>query len=76
MPAVALTIGGDDAQALSIAAFVHAMITHDCDTSVRVLNRALELDGNSALAYGFSAMVHSFSESYDRRSLTPARPCG
>jgi adenylate cyclase len=41
------------------------MITHDCDTSVRALNRALELDGNSALAYGFSAMVRSISESYE-----------
>jgi TolB-like protein/class 3 adenylate cyclase len=62
---LALALGADDAQALSIAAFVQAMVGHDYDNAIRALNRALELNENSALALGFSALVHSISESYE-----------
>ncbi len=63
---IALSIGTDDPQALSIGAFVHAMITHDYDRAIGALDRALRMDPNSALAFGFSALVHMLSERYDR----------
>ncbi len=62
----ALAIGTDDPQALCLGAFVHATITHDYDRSINALDRALMLDGNSSHAYGLSAMVHMFNETYDR----------
>ncbi|WP_106796422.1 adenylate/guanylate cyclase domain-containing protein [Rhizobium sp. H4] len=62
----ALVTGSDDPQALCLGAFVHATITHDYERSINALDRALMLDGNSSLAYGLSAMVHMFNETYDR----------
>ena len=62
----AMTIGSDDSQALSIGAFVNAMITHDYNGAIGALDRALELNENSALAFGFSAIVSSHSERYER----------
>ena len=41
-------------------------MTHDYETSLGALDRALEMNGNSALAFGFSAMVGSFTERYER----------
>jgi TolB-like protein len=61
-----LKVGVDDAQALSIAAFVHANIAHDYESAIHVLDRALVMNGNSALALGFSALVHACSERYQR----------
>jgi len=63
---IALSLGADDPQALSIGAFVYANMTHDYETSLGALDRALEINGNSALAFGFSAMVGSFTERYER----------
>ena len=63
---VALGIGTDDPQALCIGAFVHANITHDYESAIGALDRALEMNGNSALAFGFSALVHTFCERYER----------
>ena len=65
---LALLHGTDDPQALSIAAFVRANLTHDYDAGLAVLDRALEMNRNSALAYGFSALVCCFSERYERGS--------
>ncbi|MBX4901041.1 adenylate/guanylate cyclase domain-containing protein [Rhizobium bangladeshense] len=62
----ALATGGDEPQALCLGGFVHATITHDYDRSINALDRALMLDGNSSLAYGLSAMVHMFNETYDQ----------
>ncbi|CAN5155012.1 adenylate/guanylate cyclase domain-containing protein [soil metagenome] len=62
----ALKIGMDDPHALSIAAFVHAMITHEHVSAIEALDRALEMNGNCALAFGFSALVRSISEHYER----------
>lgn len=56
----------DDPQAFSIGAFVDAMITHDYDSAIRVLDRALEMNGNSAQTLRFSSMMHAFSERYER----------
>jgi TolB-like protein/class 3 adenylate cyclase len=63
---VALSIGTDDPQALCIGAFVHANITHDYESAIGALDRALKMNANSALAFGFSALVHMFCERYER----------
>jgi tetratricopeptide (TPR) repeat protein len=65
---IALSIGAEDAQALSVAAFVNANITHDYELAIAILDMALRLNGNSALAYGFSSLVHAFSERFLRAS--------
>jgi adenylate cyclase len=65
---IALSNGTDDPQALSIGAFVDAMITHDYESAIGVLDQALEMNGNSALALRFSSMMHAFSERYERAS--------
>ena len=46
------------------------MITHDYESAIGVLDRALEMNGNSALAFGFSSLVHAFSERYERANRT------
>jgi TolB-like protein len=63
---LALRFGTGDPQAMSIAAFVRANILHDYDASLRILDLALEMNPNSALALGFSSLVSTFSEHYDR----------
>ncbi|MFA1624792.1 adenylate/guanylate cyclase domain-containing protein [Rhizobium mongolense] len=63
---IALAIGADDPQPLCMGAFVQATITHDYGRAINALDRALKLNSNSALAYGLSAMVHMFNESYER----------
>jgi adenylate cyclase len=65
---LALLHGTHDPQALSIAAFVRANLTHDYEAGLAILDRALEMNRNSALAYGFSALVCCFSERYERGS--------
>jgi tetratricopeptide (TPR) repeat protein len=54
----------DDALALAIAAFVIAILTHDYESTVGTVNRALALNGNSALALGFSAMAEAMAGRY------------
>lgn len=63
---IALSIGADDPLPLCMGAFVHSTITHDYNRAINALDRALKLNSNSALAYGLSAMVHMFHESYER----------
>ena len=55
----------DDALALAIAAFVVAMLTHDYESAVGAVDRALLLNGNSALALGFSAMTEANAGRYE-----------
>ncbi len=55
----------DDALALAIAAFVIAMLTHDYESAVGTVGRALSLNGNSAMALGFSAMTEANAGRYD-----------
>ncbi|MDK1373477.1 MULTISPECIES: adenylate/guanylate cyclase domain-containing protein [unclassified Sinorhizobium] len=62
----AFNFGVDDPQVLSIAAFVQANLTHDYDAAIIVLDRSLELNHNSALAYGFSALVNAHSQRNER----------
>ena len=63
--ALAISLGTDDPQALAIAAFVQANITHEYDSNIRILDRALEMNPNSALAFGFSAVTLAIVEQYD-----------
>jgi len=63
---MALTLGAEDSQALSIGAFVYGNVTHDFASAVGSLDRALKLNPNSALALGFSALIQMFSGRYER----------
>ncbi len=63
---IALGINSDDPQAMSIGAFVRANLTRDYDAAVEVLDRALAWNNNSALAFGFSALVSAHSERHQR----------
>ena len=47
---------------MSIGAFVRANITRDYDGAIDVLDRALAINENSAMALGFSALVSAHSE--------------
>ena len=57
---------------MSIAAFVRANLTRDYDAAVEVLDRALAMNPNSALAFGFSALVSAHSER-DARAVAHAQ---
>ena len=59
-------MNADDPQAMSIGAFVRANLTRDYDGAAEVLDRALAMNGNSALAFGFSALVAAHSERHER----------
>jgi adenylate cyclase len=63
---IALNIGNDDPQTLAIAAFVHANITKEYDSAIAALDRALEMNPNSALALGFSAVLGCFGGHFER----------
>jgi TolB-like protein len=69
---VVLAVNADDPQAMSIGAFVRGILTRDYDAAVEVFDRTLALNPNSALAYGFSALVSAFSER-DARAVEHAR---
>ena len=56
----------DDALALAIAAFVIAILTHDYESAMGTVDRAIALNSNSALALGFSAMAEAMAGRYDR----------
>ncbi len=61
-----LGVNADDPQAASIGAFVRANLTRDYDGAIEALDRALGLNPNSALAWGFSALVSAHSERHER----------
>jgi TolB-like protein len=63
---MALSVNCDDSNALSIAAFVRANLTRDYDSAVEILDRALAMNANSALAFGFSSLVAAHSERHAR----------
>jgi len=65
---LAIEFGADNTQALSIAAFVQAIITHDFERAIRILDPALKINSNSALAFGFSALLHACNGNYQRAS--------
>jgi TolB-like protein/class 3 adenylate cyclase len=61
----AMASATDDALALAIAAFVVAMLTHDYESAIGTVDRALLLNGNSALTLGFSAMTEANAGRYE-----------
>jgi TolB-like protein len=63
---IVLGINCDDANAISMGAFVRSILTRDYDGAIGVLDRALAMNENSALALGFSALVAAHSERYAR----------
>ncbi|WP_119389656.1 winged helix-turn-helix domain-containing tetratricopeptide repeat protein [Taklimakanibacter lacteus] len=63
---IVLGINSDDPNAISMGAFIRAILTRDYDGVIAALDRALAMNGNSALALGFSALVSSHSERYHR----------
>lgn len=63
---IALGVNSDDPQAMSIGAFVRANLTRDYEAAVEVLDRALALNHNSAMAFGFSSLVGAHSEQHQR----------
>lgn len=63
---LALALGTEDPQALCIGAFVYGNVTHDFESVIGSLDRALKMNPNSALAFGFSALIHMFCERYER----------
>ncbi len=69
---VVLGVNADDPQAMSIGAFVQSMLIGDYDAALVVFDRALEINANSALVYGFSALVAAHSE-HDERAVAHAR---
>jgi tetratricopeptide (TPR) repeat protein len=67
-----LGVNAGDPQAMSIGAFVRAMLTGDYDAALVVLDRALAINPNSALGYGFSAMAAAHC-GRDERAVAHAR---
>jgi TolB-like protein len=63
---IALAINSDDPNAISMGAFVRSILTREYDSAIGPLDRALTMNHNSALALGFSAIVSSHSDRYDR----------
>jgi len=47
----------DDAEAMSLAAFVQGTLTRDYDRSAALVERAVALNANSATVHGFGALV-------------------
>jgi TolB-like protein len=56
----AIQFGADDAMALAMGGFVIAVMERDYDTALEALDRSLALSPSSALAYGFSSIVHAW----------------
>jgi adenylate cyclase len=61
----ALTSGQDDPTALALGGFVLSLLVHDHETGLAALRRAVDLNPNSALALGASALVHCFAGDYE-----------
>ena len=56
----------DDSSALAIGGFIVAVLDRDFAAALNALDQSLALNGNSALAYSFSAMVRAMHDDYDR----------
>lgn len=62
----ALSVHCSDPRALCIAAFVRAILSRNYAAAIPVLDRSLAMNSNSALAYGFSALVSAHEELHGR----------
>jgi tetratricopeptide (TPR) repeat protein len=61
----ALASERDDSSALAIGGFIVAVLDRDFAAALSVLDQSLALNSNSALAYGFSALVRAMHDEYD-----------
>ncbi len=57
----ALAGGAEDALALALGGFVVGMLDNDFAAALSALDRSIALNGNSAIAHGFSALVRAFA---------------
>lgn len=69
---IVLGANADDPQAMSIGAFVRSMLTGDYEASLAVFDRALGINPNSSLVYGFSAMAAAHG-GQDERAVAHAK---
>jgi TolB-like protein len=67
-----LGVNVHDPVAMSIGAFVRCMLTGDYESALAVFDRALGINPNSALVYGFSAMAAAHC-GLDERAVAHAR---
>jgi tetratricopeptide (TPR) repeat protein len=58
---IAIAVGGDDATALAIAAFVIGILERDYDTAFDGFAQSLALSPSSALAFGLSSLIRAWS---------------
>jgi TolB-like protein len=58
---IAVAVGGDDATALAIAAFVIGILERDYDTAFNGFAQSLALSPSSALAFGLSSLIRAWS---------------
>jgi len=72
----ALVHGGDDANALALAALIIVHLAQDYEAATDAISRAIALNGSCALAYSFGAMIHAYiymnhpiAEEYASRAL-------
>jgi TolB-like protein/DNA-binding winged helix-turn-helix (wHTH) protein len=63
---IVTAVNATDPQAMSIGAFVRAIMTRDYEAAAGVLDRALAMNPNSALALGFSALIAAHGENHER----------
>jgi TolB-like protein/class 3 adenylate cyclase/tetratricopeptide (TPR) repeat protein len=56
----AVAMGKDDAVALYAAGFTFVVVAHDVEGGAALIERALQLNPNSAVAWGLSGLVHAY----------------
>jgi adenylate cyclase len=56
----AIAAARDDAMVLAIASFALWNLNADAETAARTLDRAVELNPNLAIAWGYSGLVHAY----------------
>ena len=54
-------MGGDDATALAVAAFIVGIFERDYETAFNAFDRSLALSPSSALAFGLSSLIRAWS---------------
>jgi len=58
---IAIAMGGDDATALAVAAFIVGIFERDYETAFNAFDRSLALSPSSALAFGLSSLIRAWS---------------
>jgi TolB-like protein/class 3 adenylate cyclase len=58
--ALAVKYGPDDAEALAAAAFTHAYVALELDAAAALIEKALSLNANSVLVWGYASLIKTF----------------